>query len=584
VRQLKNGQAVPVALTVSPILGADGAISGVSAIARDISERLRVQAELLSTNQQLRVALVELALSRTRLHDLFTQAPAIIATVRGPAHVFELVNPDFVQLVGRVGAAELVGQSVGEALPELVSQGFLEIVDRVYATGEPFVGTEVPLQFRSGDGDALEDHFLTFVVQPSRGATGAVDGLLLFATEVTGQVRTQQQMIQQERLRALGEMASGIVHDFNNVLTPVVGFSELLLKVPGTIDDPVKARQYVEMIFTSAKDAAAVVSRLGEFSRPRDEGEILEPVDLAPLVEQVIRLTQPRWRDQALASGQTVQVKMKRRLSPPVAGRAPELREILTNLLFNAVDAMPTGGTITVSVRPEPRGYTPSSGAIAGAGSRRAGVLLSVHDTGTGMSEETRRRCLEPFYTTKGHRGTGLGLAMVYGIVRRMSGDLTIESAPGRGTTITIRLPAYLASPAPEATAPPPTPPPLRVLVVDDEPVVQQVTMAYLVAEGHRPTAVGGGREALECLDAGGTDAFDVVITDGAMPGMNGDELALAIKERAPRLPVILLTGFGGLIGPSGVPGVDTVLSKPINLAALRQALDGLVGPPTEAR
>jgi CheY-like chemotaxis protein len=342
------------------------------------------------------------------------------------------------------------------------------------------------------------------------------------------------------------------------------------------LDDRAKALQYLKLIHTGAEDAASVVARLREFYRQQEHGAT-QPVDMGPLVEQVVAMTQPRWRDQAQANGRTIHVETDLAAAPPAAGNASELRELLTNLIFNAVDAMPNGGTITISTRwdaaqtGQRRGG--KHGSPNGRGSGR--IALSVQDTGTGMSEETQRRCLEPFYTTKGEHGTGLGLSMVYGAVRRHGGDLAISSALGEGTTITISLPIYTTPAASERAARRTTATrPLRILVVDDEADVRRVTQALLEADGHAITSVSGGREALEALR--GEERFDLVITDRAMPDMSGDQVAETIKTLAPNMKIILLTGFGGLMDTSDIPAADAILAKPVTLTALRRTIAGL--------
>lgn len=375
--------------------------------------------------------------------------------------------------------------------------------------------------------------------------------------------RAQRQMVQQERLAALGEMASGIAHDFNNALSPVVAYSELLLTRPNALDDKEKARSYLQYILTAGQDAANVVSRLREFYRQREPGTGHEPVKLNIIVAQAASLTSPRWKDQAQANGLDLRLIVMPGPVPPILGDEAELREMLTNLIFNAVDAMPADGTITITSRADGEH-----------------VVLAVGDTGTGMTEEVRQHCLEPFFTTKGQHGTGLGLGMVYGIVHRHGGTVGIESAPGEGTTVTIRLPfagpsnSEAATPVPEVLAASP----LHILVVEDEVLVRQGLLEYLAIDGHRVASADNGHEALEELRLA---RFDLVVTDRSMPGLSGDELAVAIKHASPDLPVIMLTGFGDLMTAAGEcpAGVDLVLCKPVRLAPLREAIQQVTSP-----
>jgi len=367
---------------------------------------------------------------------------------------------------------------------------------------------------------------------------------------------TQEHVIQRERLHALGRMASGIAHDFNNALAPILGFSELLLRRPEHLRNEEKARGYIEMIHTAADDSSKIVARLREFYRYREENDIFTPVSLNDLIQQVISLTQPRWKDQSQAKGVYLTLKTEMENIPTIAGNEAELREMLFNVVFNAIDAIPKEGAITF--RTSMRGEC---------------ALLQVSDTGTGMTEDVRSRCLEPFFSTKDEHGTGLGLGIVYGIVRRHDGSIEIDSAPGKGTTVSISLPLYK-----EQVRPPVPEPagvmerPLHLLVVEDEPLVREVIEVYLREDNHIVQTAANGREGLEKYRAG---TFDIVLTDRAMPEVNGDVLAAEIKKINPQQPVILLTGFGDLMIGSGEKpeGVDLVVSKPFSLNSLREAL-----------
>jgi len=329
---------------------------------------------------------------------------------------------------------------------------------------------------------------------------------------------------------------------------------------------------------TGVEDAASVVSRLREFYRKREEGETYRPLSLNQMVEQAVALTRPRWRDEALGSGRTILVEADMRPIPKVLGSESELRELLTNLIFNAVDAMPEGGNIRI--RTGLREVAAAEGAHAGSAAPQ--VFLEVSDTGTGMTEEVRRRCLEPFFSTKGERGTGLGLPMVFGIVKRHRGTLDIESTVGKGTTFVVLLPADTsqAREVQQRTQAPSGP--LHVLVVDDEPIARDVLTEYLTGDGHTVQTAVNGRDGFEKFKAG---TYAVVITDRAMPEMGGDQLAAMVKEASPTTPVVLLTGFGDLMNAAGEKpeGVDLVVKKPIRLGTLREVLVKMTDPQAAA-
>jgi signal transduction histidine kinase len=375
--------------------------------------------------------------------------------------------------------------------------------------------------------------------------------------------QTQQAVMQQERLRALGQMASGIAHDINNAISPVALYTESLLeREPGLSP---RARDYLGTIQRAIEDVAHTVSRMKEFYRQREPQLTLTPVHLNQLMQQVIDLSRARWNDIPQQRG--IVIRMETELAPElpaVMGVESEIREALVNLVFNAVDAMPEGGTLTLRTR---LSQLPPQ------------VRVEVCDNGVGMSDETRRRCFEPFFTTKGERGTGLGLAMVHGIARRNNADIEIDSVQGRGTTIRLVFPVP-ASPAAESaasTAPYVVPARLRILVVDDDPLLIKSLRDILESDGHVVTAASGGREGIEMFrqTREREEPFDAVITDLGMPYVNGRQVASEIKNLSPTTPIILLTGWGQRLVAEGdtPPHIDRVLNKPPRLRELRDAL-----------
>ncbi len=371
--------------------------------------------------------------------------------------------------------------------------------------------------------------------------------------------QTQQTVLQQERLSALGQMASGIAHDINNSISPAMLYVERLLESDPQLSP--EARKSLPVVLQAIEDVAATVARLREFYRPSDMQATLEPVDINAVVEQVIGLTRARWSDMPQQRGVLVTVDKSLTIPlPQVLGAASELREALTNLVFNAVDAMPEGGTLTLRT-----------------GTEAHSAWVEVADTGIGMDEETSRKCLEPFFTTKGERGTGLGLAMVYGIAKRHNADVRIDSVPGRGTVLRITLPvpaeAVVAGKA-DASASVPTG--LRLLLIDDDAQLLKSLRDTLELDGHVITTAGDGRAGIETLRAAPPDQpFDAVVTDLGMPRMDGRAVARAVKEHRPDTPVILLTGWGQRpnAGSEALPHIDCIIGKPPKLRELRAAL-----------
>lgn len=380
--------------------------------------------------------------------------------------------------------------------------------------------------------------------------------------------KTQQAVMQQERLKALGQMASGIAHDINNALSPIVGFSDLLAL---EADLGQNGKKYLGYIQAAGEDITHIVTRLREFYRLREENEALLALDLNHLAGQVIDMSAPRWRD--IPQGRGVMIEMKREFEPRLpkfAGVESEIREALLNLINNAVDALPAGGTIIIRTR------------SAGNGTDSRQVILEVSDTGIGMDETTRKRCLEPFFSTKGQRGTGLGLAMVYGTVERHRGQIEIDSQPGLGTTMRLLFPARAADLPAEKNSEKDLPAgPFRILCIDDEPTVRDLMIEMLRRDGHMVETADGGQGGMAAFRAAIKRGapFDVVITDLGMPYMDGREVATQLKMESPLTPVVMLTGWGAFIKKQPSGQVDGILSKPPRLRELRAMLRNVVRP-----
>lgn len=424
---------------------------------------------------------------------------------------------------------------------------------------KPFDQIEVLLRIRN----LLQARLSHVAVEAQKAALEASVFLRTSELEhtLTELKQTQKQVVQQERLAALGTMAGGIAHDFNNSLGIIMGFTEMLLRDAETGEPSEDLKKSLTTILTAAEDAAKIVHRLRDFYRSDEADEQRIAVDLNELIDQAVSLTRPRWKTHAIATGREIVVRTDLAVSAPMSGNPAELREVLTNMIFNAVDAMPEGGAVTIRTQVD-----------------GDSLLLKVTDTGTGMNEEIRRRCLEPFFTTKGESGTGLGLSMVFCIIQRHGGTIEIESAEGQGTTFTMRLPAVRAENVTSVAAESVTTRPLHILVVDDQPVLCQLVCEYLQDDLHTVAMATSGSQAMELFRA---SEFDLVITDHVMAEMNGHQLATAIKALKPNIPLILLTGYADSALPDDskcVEGIDLLLAKPLSRTALRCALAQVTG------
>jgi len=385
--------------------------------------------------------------------------------------------------------------------------------------------------------------------------------------------RAQQTVVQQERLRALGQMSSGVAHDINNALSPIMAYSQLLLSTLPHLEEV--SRQRLQRINQAAEDVAQIVARMREFYRRDLDPDQLEKVNVNGVIQEVIELTRPRWRDLAQRQGIAIHINFELEPnSPMLVCNASELREALTNVVFNAVDALPKGGFITLVTRLLVR-----PGSQEGVSAEQE-LQIDVRDNGVGMEEKVRQRCLEPFFSTKIQcGGTGLGLAMVYGMVKRHEGGIEIESAPNQGTCVRLIFPIReretpLARP--QAANPKPCRS-LRILCIDDEPELRQLMHDVLEVHHHKVTVAAGGREGLEMFRSNfrGREPYEVVITDLGMPDMDGHHVARAIKSESPHTPIIMLTGWGAMMKAEGetTPEVDAVISKPPRIQELNDVL-----------
>jgi len=610
IRLTKDGRPVDISIAVSPIRDAGGVVIGASQIAHDITERKRAEAKTKAQLARLHL-LHQVARAIDERQDLQSILQVVVRTLEddlpidfGCACLYQAeTNTLTVSCVGIRSAAlaQELALPVNATIP-IDQNGMLRCVSGQLVYEPDIHDSAFPFPQRLARGGlrslvavplAIEGKVFAAMIVARHRAHGFSSGDCEFLRQLGEHValaahqarlhsalqqayddlrQTQQAVMQQERLRALGQLASGIAHDINNALSPTTLYIDNLLDKEISLSD--KGRKQLEIIQRAIGDVAHTIDRLGEFYRQGPGQSSPAAVDINELVPQVVDLTRARWSDMALQRG--VVIRIQTELEPELAkilGIASEIREALINLVFNAVDAMPQGGTVTIRT-------------LSGAGEDGAKhVELMVVDTGSGMDEETRRRCLEPFFTTKGERGSGLGLPMVYGIAQRHGAKLTISSEVGRGSSISLTFPLPTADHPADLRAQPETQvqSPQRILVVDDDALLLKSLRDCLEDDGHTVFTADHGQAGIDAFRAayGSERAFTVVFTDLGMPIIDGRAVAAAVKAISPSTPVILLTGWGRRMQTSGdkPPHVDQVLSKPPKAADLRQALAQFIQP-----
>jgi PAS domain S-box-containing protein len=382
---------------------------------------------------------------------------------------------------------------------------------------------------------------------------GKTTGVLGIARDITEQKEERERAARADKLRALGQLASGVAHDFNNSLAAILGRAQLLRR---QVQDPALIRN-LDIIQTAAEDAAATVRRIQTFARKSPVTEF-ELVDVGSLLNDAVEITRTCWQNEARFRGLEYEVMLNTEAGHHTYGSASELREVFVNLIVNAVDAMPRGGRLVISCHQKDNR-----------------LQLNFTDNGMGMPEDVRQKIFEPFFTTKGAQGTGLGLSVSYSIIERHTGAIKVVSEPGNGTTFTIDLPAAVAETPPDDVAAITKTSRLRILVVDDEQRVRE-TLAEMLAVNHQVELADSGRQALEKMRTGD---FDFVFTDLAMPEMDGWETARLMRKDWPNVRIVLVTGYGAATAPpAGEENlVDAVIGKPFDFAQVGSTLHALM-------
>jgi PAS domain S-box-containing protein len=390
------------------------------------------------------------------------------------------------------------------------------------------------------DGGMRNAEISDRVIRDSKGDVNTIAIL----KDITEKKIMEQELFRAEKLRALAEMASGVAHDFNNALAAILGNAQLLLY---TAQDN-ETKETLQTIAKVAQDSAQTVRRLQDFTRKRVPQE-LSSVDVNSILKDSIEITKPKWKDEAQRRGVCIEIVSNFEEIAPVSGNDSELRGVFTNMVLNAIEAMPEGGKMEICTF-----------------EKKKDVIIQISDTGVGIAEEAKKKIFEPFFTTKPFTNTGLGLSMSYGIIKRFGGEIEVVSELGYGTTFTIILPAGEVE-KDEATSPQTIKQgrQAHILVIDDEEVVRSVLSRTLANVNHQVTLAANGEKGVQLFKEG---KFDMVLTDLGMPGMSGWEVCKMIKKISPDTPVGMITGWGAEMSESKMDeyGLDFLISKPFDL------------------
>ena len=522
----------PILVSIEPVVDKQGVVTSAVCTARDLSELRQVQA-VAREHQSLLTNILESARESIYAVDMDSR--------------FKWCNSATLKALG-LKREELIGQRVSD----LVHKADRELVSEKLASalrGQPqtyemrYFSADRKLRYARVDNSPL-------VVEDR------TTGVLGIARDITEQKEERERAARADKLAALGQLASGVAHDFNNSLAAILGRAQLLRR---QTQDEALVRN-VEIIQTAAEDAAATVRRIQTFARKSPAKEF-EMVEVSGLLNDAIEITRTRWENEARLRGLDYQVVLEAESGQHTFGCASELREVFVNMIVNALDAMPHGGRLSIGCERE--------------GTR---LRLCFADTGTGMPEDVRQKIFDPFFTTKGAHGTGLGLSVSYSIIERHEGLISVRSEIGSGTMFTIDLPAVTAlTESPETPAQNVEMPSLSILVIDDEPAVRETLAEMLQMMGHQVLLAESGQSALQALLE---NDCDLVFTDLAMPEMDGWETSREIRRRWPEMNVVLVTGYGtGTIPPPGEDGlVNGIIGKPFDFSQVGQTITNILG------
>ncbi len=546
-RVRKDGTRFWSHVVMDPVLGADGQVIGYAKIARDISNKREIDEALRASEQRFRL---------------------LVQGVRD--YAIYMLDPDGKVSNWNVGAQAIKGYSEREIVGQHFSIFYTED-DR--QAGAPERALETARRHGKFEGEAIrvrkggERFWANVLIDAIHDDNGDLVGFAKITRDITERraaqeelERSRSELVQAQKMEAIGRLTGGVAHDFNNLLTVIRASADFLLR-PGLAED--KRLRYAQAIADTANRAATLTGQLLAFARRQPlKPEVFDVCARLRGLQQIIDAT----------IGSSVIVEMELTDRPQLVEADPsQFETAVLNMVINARDAMPRGGKITLSAFgatsvPAVRGHSPAIGDFVG---------VQIADTGTGMSSETLTRVFEPFFTTKAvDKGTGLGLSQVYGFAKQSQGEIDVESQLDVGTAFTLYLPRSKAGLTERPEAAPvdlSTAPTRKILLVEDNEGVGNFAAGLLRELGQTVTWVGDGQAALDALSQD-SEAFDLVFSDVVMPGMSGIELGHAVRARWPNLEVVLTSGYSHVIAEEGAHGFD-LLRKPYSIEGLLSAL-----------
>ena len=555
----RDGSEFPVEISLSPVSTPDGTM--VLSVIRDISDRKHIEEELRRANEELdRRKSRELRDSQNRLALIVDSSQdAIIG--KNLDGIVTHWNKGAEQIYG-YAAQEMIGRPISVLAPKEREDEIPAILEKIRSGRrvEYFESVRVTKDKRTLN--------VSISVSPIYDAEGKVVGASTIARDITAQKKTEDQLRQSQKMEAVGRLAGGVAHDFNNLLGIVTACSELLRS---RVDQ--ESLEYIDNIREASKRGASLTRQLLAFSRRQPVQTQL--LDLNDRLKDVMKLLRP-------LMGDDVEIVLLPRPATAVVEADPgQLDQIVVNLAVNARDAMPHGGKLVI----ETAVFDFDESFAREHPSILVGryVMMAVSDNGTGMDEATRTHIFEPFFTTKEiGKGSGLGLATVYGIVKQFGGHVWVYSEPGHGTTFKIYLPSAEhkvgGAPEPETEALPPRREGVTLLLAEDDPIMRRLTRKMLEAHGYRVLEAEDGKSALQVISSH-AGSIALILTDVVMKGMNGPELVLRLMESHPKMKVVYMSGYTGeLVANHGLESGIRLLEKPFTRSDLLKTIDEVLG------